>query len=160
MRSGRHMCITEDGSMPDFQHMQCPQKILNTASEKKGENMKKDMDKRDFPEEDRELLNLLKEEMEKEGSAEQAVNEKRIALMQETIRSLRQIVHGAVISARFHKPFKSAGSISLRGRRIEIIDTAAFAELIRQADCLETYARNNGVIQINFSYDNLTYVIR
>ena len=122
--------------------------------------MKRDMDERGFPKEDMELLSLLKEEMEKEDSQEQAVNEKRIALMQETIQSLRQIVRGAVISARFHKPFKSAGSISLRGRRIEIIETAAFAELIKKADCVETYARNNGVIQINFSYDNLTYVIR
>ena len=59
------------------------------------------------------------------------------------------------VSIELHKPYRSHGSITISGKEITITDTKVFCEIASRSHNLDFWPKNNGVIDVVFSYNGL-----
>lgn len=72
-------------------------------------------------------------------------------------RTMKRIVKGkkVKISYELNKPFISAGSITIVGKNIQIVNPKLFVEAAGLADTMEVYPKTNSTMQLDFGFDGL-----
>ena len=66
---------------------------------------------------------------------------------------------GAKISQEVHKPFNDCGSVSVKGKVIDVTDPAAFFEACALANNAEVTPHTNGKLELDFSFTGLKSVV-
>lgn len=72
-------------------------------------------------------------------------------------RVMKRITKGEriKISYEVNQPFISAGSITIVGKNIQIINPKLFVEAARLANTMEVYPKTDSTVQLDFGFDGL-----
>ena len=106
---------------------------------------------------DEDILRLA-QMIEEEESRPALVNPIRISEVFTAYRLLNSALEGekVMVTYKLHEPWKSAGSVSIIGEDLVILNTEAFARATRLASNLEAYSRTDGSICVTLTFYGLT----
>lgn len=73
-------------------------------------------------------------------------------------KSLLLIAKGKNVDVTYemNAPYTSMGSVSITGREIIITNPVLFAKVAEMASNFEIYPKTNGMVQMNFTFHNIT----
>ena len=102
------------------------------------------------------ILNKLKELVEKGDTIVRVPNEEKVALVKRLYEITKNITSDADVKLRLFEPFSNMGAISIEGKKPLIEDTGLFAEIAKYASNFNVYARLDGRVHIDFTFYGLT----
>jgi len=62
---------------------------------------------------------------------------------------------GLTVDMELHKPFKSMGSVSVKGKNVVFVDSDVFRRITTLASTFDVYPKTNGTIQVDFGFNGL-----
>jgi len=101
-------------------------------------------------------------------TAEQAAEEDRqtamvnpykiqqIGYTYKVLKYLTKNLQGVVVTYELHEPYKSMGSVSVIGKRIDIRKPEWFMKCVELSNNFDAHAKTDGTVQMDFTFHGLT----
>lgn len=99
----------------------------------------------------------LKTEINKCKKISETVNEKKIQNVLYVCEVMKKLTKPlkAKVKYTLNKDFKGVGIVSVNAKHLEFTDYESFNDAARLANNFEAYAKNDGTVQMNFTFYHL-----
>lgn len=105
------------------------------------------------------IVTTVCETVAKEEDRAAIINPYRIQHVAYTYKILKYLTKGqkgVKVTYELHEPFKSMGSVSITGHELNFRKPDWFMKAVELASNFEVYPKNDGTVQLNFTFHGLT----
>lgn len=105
-----------------------------------------------------EVMMRIANDISKDESGTSVVIPEREKQVETAYKVMQLITSGKNVDITYelNTPYTSMGSVSVVGKEIAIANPALFVRVAEMASNLEVYPKTNGMVQMNFTFHNLT----
>lgn len=108
------------------------------------------------------IITIWKKEMENDGEKVSILAPAKMQKVFKTYKDMKHMTKDAKdvrVLCEVNEPFISIGSVSVIGKNIVFNNPELFMQAVRSANNFEVYPKNDGTVQMNFTFHGLTMVI-
>ena len=84
----------------------------------------------------------------------------KVKFTYELAKWLVRDLKGVKVTYKLHRPYKSSGAVTIEGPCLEFMQPDLFMKLVKFVGNFDMYVKTTGVVCLDFSFDNLTTMIR
>lgn len=108
------------------------------------------------------IISAIGTQAESDDMENQIINPYRIQEILYTYKVLKYLTKGtkANVTYELHKPYKSMGYVSIKGKNLSFKNMKWFLKAIELASNFEAYPKTDGTVQMNFTFHGLTKIIK
>lgn len=105
-----------------------------------------------------EVMMKIANAVAKDEAGTSVVIPEKVNQVEAAYKAMRLIAKGKNVDITYelNAPYTSMGSVSVAGREIVITNPTLFAKVAEMASNFEVYPKTNGMVQMNFTFHNLT----
>lgn len=104
------------------------------------------------------VMMKIANDISKDESGTSVVIPERVKQVETAYKVMQLITNGKNVDITYelNTPYTSMGSVSVVGKEIVISNPSLFVKVAGMASNLEVFTKTNGMVQMNFTFHNLT----